>query len=527
MNTKFGILIAALVTNSIASSQTPNPPFNIVGQIEDFTLDPDCLGSSPQSPLCGASVIVNGIKVTIPRNTIIVMPATYLTPHDIFQGPHPKAGGTLQMAGGKPVSGLALRDPVPFKVIAPFEASVRGNIVGAQYIAGLVNISQQPLNATQGFITAINYTNGELTVGQPGGPTTIVRLNDPALGQNSPGRFGRAESFDERFTADQANPTIRSETGYPMCIPSVAPPAVDGRCPASNRPADPIKRWTIGSEDAMAGLAAPAAPACAFCNVNKLVPFRIGDYITFSGTLVRKNENPASPDYNKVGYVSAHTVIASLGIYTRPNTGPAYVAFDVTIVATGGVPFPGISTELGPHARPLPPPVSLPSTRLRIEGVTTDPRRAVDIFAVDYDPSGDGTGTIGERPALASIGPAGKPPFGRFRAVIDTSSFLPPPHELRVRVSGFTPVASNPAIANGFSVGEYTAPVQEYLFPETNVFGQPPAPLNFENLCFLFAGTGRLTTLGRTGGPMVGQLSPWPNSGNMAPQVACPASFGQ
>ena len=508
-----------------AFGQTPTQPFSMVGHIEEFTLNPDCVGPPPNDVLCGASMVVNGLKVTIPRNTVIVMPATYLTPHDIFQGRHPSAGGALQMAAGKPVSGLALRDPAPFKPIAPFEVSLEGNIVGSQYIAGLVGISQQPLNATQGFITGINYATGELRIGVAGGSTSLARLNDPALGGAAFGRFGRAESFDERFTSDQANPTIRSETGYPMCVPRVAPPGVDARCPFNNRPPDPAKRWTIGTVDAMAGLAAPSAPPCPACKIDKLVPFHIGDYVTFSGTLVRKSENPASADYNKVGYVSAHTIIASLGIYTPPNTGPAYVAFDVTILATGGVPFPGISTELGPHARPLPPPVSLPSTRLRIEGVTTDPHRAVDISAVDYSPSGDGAGVTTLRPALTSVGPSGKAPFGRFRAVIDTSSFIPAPRELRVQVSGFTPAPENAAIANGLRIGEYTAPVQEYIFPETNVFGQPPAPLNFENLCFLFAGTGNLTTLGRTGGPKVGQLTPWPDSGNVTPQVPCPASF--
>lgn len=520
------LLNAALVVTCTVLGQTPNPPFSILGYIEEFTLDPGCTTASPASALCGASMVINGIKVTIPRNTIVTMPATYLTPQDIFQGRHPHAGGTPQVVAGQPVSGLALRDLAPFTPLAAYEASVQGNIVGTRYIAGLVNISQQALNSAQGFITSINYATGELSVGVPGGPAALVRMNDPALPGKTFGRYGRADSFDERFTSDQSNPTIRSETGYPMCLPRVAPPAMDTRCPHDNRPPDPATRWTIGTVDAMAGLAAPSAPPCPSCSIGKLVPFRVGDYVTYSGTLVRKSETPSSPDFNKVAYVSAHTIVASTGIYTPPGTGPAYVAFDVTIVATGGVLFPGLSVELGPHARPLPPPVSLPSTRLKIEGVTTDPTRAVDIFAVDYDPSGDGTGVIDRRPALTNVGPSGKAPFGRFRAVIDTSSFLPPPREFRVRVSGFTPAAENEAFANGLKVGEYTAPVQEFIFPETNVFGQPPAPLNFENLCFLFAGSGRLTTLGRTGGPLVGQLSPWPNSGNMTPQVPCPASFG-
>ena len=57
---------------------------------------------------------------------------------------------------------------------------------------------------------------------------------------------------DVRFTADQDNPTIHSMTGYPMCIPRLAPGTYDPntgttnpaggfddpQCPEINRPRD-------------------------------------------------------------------------------------------------------------------------------------------------------------------------------------------------------------------------------------------------------------------------------------------------
>src|SRR5689334_24083942 len=102
-------------------------------------------------------------------------------------------------------------------------------------------ISQQSLNAGQGFVNFIDYTTGELRVGGViGDPTTgqRVRVNDPL------GRFGRISSPDVRFTIDEDNPTVRTETGYPMCVPRNDPAAGDDAlCPQSNRPKDVAGRF--------------------------------------------------------------------------------------------------------------------------------------------------------------------------------------------------------------------------------------------------------------------------------------------
>ena len=153
--------------------------------------------------------------ITVPRNTILQMPAFALTWQEVFaKAPAPY---------GPSQSGLAMADvPTP---VTTYEVHVQGNRVGDKYIAGLMFISQQSLNTGAGFISYIDYAKGEMRVGgMIGDPNTgaRVRINDPA------GKFGPASHVDDRFTIDEDNPTVRSETGYPMCLPRVAPP-VDRR----------------------------------------------------------------------------------------------------------------------------------------------------------------------------------------------------------------------------------------------------------------------------------------------------------
>src|SRR5262249_50796220 len=124
--------------------------------------------------------------------------------------------------------------------LTTYEVQVVGNRVGDQYIAGLINISQQSLSAGAGFINFIDYTLGEMRAGAAlNNPATgaRVRINDPV------GRYGRATtSPDVRFTVDPDNPTIMAGTGYPMCLPRTAPGAggatTDTLCPEENRPRD-------------------------------------------------------------------------------------------------------------------------------------------------------------------------------------------------------------------------------------------------------------------------------------------------
>jgi hypothetical protein len=251
----------------------------------------------------------------------------------------------------------------------------------------------------------------------------------------------------------------------------------------------------------------------------------VGDRITFAGTLAKDAAG------NK--YISAHTITAWVGIYTQPKKDPAYLSIEVSLLATGGVPFTGVGQENGPGG-------GIGSTRIKMEVVTTDPTRPVAVFALDFLSPGPGAPRVATERSLAmtaaaaalarakknavipsmTFAPSAKPPFGRLRLVVDRANFLPPSRELRVRFVGSTAVKS-PGVANGVLANEYKAPVGEFIFPENLVFGQPAVPANFENLCFLFTGIGPLDTLGRTAGPTVGRLSPWPDSGHMTPESAC------
>ena len=126
--------------------------------------------------------------------------------------------------------------------MATYQVHVVGNKVGGVYIAGLITIAQDALNSGAGYINFIDYATGEIFVGGVG-PTrngARVKINDPV------GRFGRISTPDQRFTVDSDNPTIKSETGFPMCIPRFAPAVSDPLCTQANRPLDPRGRLRHG-----------------------------------------------------------------------------------------------------------------------------------------------------------------------------------------------------------------------------------------------------------------------------------------
>ena len=71
----------------------------------------------------------------------------------------------------------------------------------------------------------------------------------------------------------------------------------------------------------------------------------------------------------------------------------------------------------------------------------------------------------------------------------------------------------NGELATGLTSGLYTAPVNEYIFPEPTRFGLKGFPVSvpFENFCFLAQGGGGFTT---ASGPVnLGRLDPFPDSG--------------
>ncbi len=471
--TLFAAALAVVWLGSAA--QTPNPSFSLLGYIQELDVD------DLNEPRSKGRVRVNGIDVTLPRNLLITLPGQYLTLNDLFRGKRP----TPATPAVKP-SGLALNDTPAPRV--PFEIQLIGNIVAGEYIAGVVKITQQDLNEGAGFIRAIDHAKGELLVGPPTGTAVArVRLNDPLgrHGKPNAAKFTGPNLMDERFSLDPDNAAVVAETGYPMCIPRDA--VGDADCPSTNRhPSE--RRYTCGAIGAE-----PTAPALPGCDAAKRAPLQVGDYIHYAGMLVE--------DAPGRFFVAAHALGANAGIYTSPGRGPSYVFIEEALSGVLGEVFAGIDQE--------------ETSRFRIVGFATDPSRTVDVFVVDVAPDG----TESER-LMTRLQPQLAGQIGRFRATLPgKANFLPATRDVRVRLTTeAAPAASSSGVPTAF---QYTAPVGEYIYPENTRFGQKPSfpvPVPFENFCFLKNGSGPLTTLGRTNGPMIEPLKPFPDSGHTLSQ---------
>lgn len=464
--------------------------FLVTGPLQSLRIDPGA------APLRGGRLRVNGIEIVIPRNSLIRFPTMFLPLSKVFSmNPH-----------GPTESGLALEDLV--KPVAAFEVSVTGNIVDGTYIAGLVDVAQNALFNGSGTIKAI-ASNGTLTIGASGTPTgpadTRVRLVDPE------GRFGPATTFagaDRRFSVDDENASVIAITGFPMCIPRSA---VDALCPASNRPTTgpgPLSLFVMGAT----GLPPSPAdgtpiPACPACDASRQAPLRVGDQVSFVGVLAKDGSGT---------YVQAFALLAEVGIYTEPGAKPAYVMIEGSLVGAMGprIPRPGVTGSFLPQET---------QDRFRIEGMTTDPSRAVAIYAIDLNP-------LSGAPSLRRLAITSPQdvPFGRFRHIVGKragvlfqgASVKGVTRELMVRlVDGPDPVTvpNSPLTANGLVAGQYVAPVGEIIFPENKQGGDPLVPANFECIAFLQLGSGPF----ESGSPPVGRLSPWPGGATAPSSVTC------
>jgi hypothetical protein len=528
----------ATTATGLTAATTFGSPFEMTGFIQAATVD------TPGDVLSGGVLTVNNHRVTVPRNTILQMPATALTWQELFT----KAPAPYGFTGGVWQTGLALSDnPRP---LTTYEVTVQGNRVGDTYIAALIFFSQLSLHTHDGYINFIDYATGELRVGgTPGVATTGVRVqvNDPI------GRFGRAVSPDVRFTIDEENPTIKTETAYPMCIPRKNPfnangtvnaAADDPLCPQGNRPQtsastptapryQPI--FTMPARPAVtpAQIANPATrvtPAlagspCPLCDPWRMAPFEVGDFVTFKGTLM----NDGSDFYSVWG------IDANVGIFTTEGALPVYVAVDVLLMGSG----PSANAVLVEEA----------AKRFRMEGFTTDPSRPVNVFAVDVDPcSGD---EVNRFWATQQVDPG--PPSGavrgrwRFRPAaplfdLKGFPFLPATREA---VAYSTPAANELATAptvpiscqtgvcnfavptvttlNGLTAGQYTLPNFEFIFGENVAVGAAKVPGNYDTMRFLAQGSGPWN-----GDPsnIAGQLNPWPGTIVPAPFVNSVTGLG-
>jgi hypothetical protein len=562
------LILATLTTPTAAQSfalATESAGFDMLGFIQAATTDHPV--GTAGALLSGGTIKINDHVIIVPANSIVQMPAATLSWGQVFA----QAPAAVSNLGTS--TGLALADCLPPVgtgvgcLPGTWEAHVQGNIVDSPvcalhndpttgfpltqpcYIAGLIFLSQQSLNASQGFIDAIDYASGALSVNG-----RWVMINDPPI-QNltnsavpgiNVGRHTRGQSPDIRFTVDQGNPTVRSETGYPMCIPRVAPGTAqphsvvagslvmsteDDRCPQRNRPlclaGDGTTR-VCGTFTMPAARANPlSTPPDGNPDAWEQMPFAVGDFISYAGVLMPPCNAGTGPGTSSPCFldmtapqskyvIAAYQVIANVGAYTWPGSNPVYVGIDVLLQGTGGVPNPAFPQEV--------------TSKVKVEGFSTDSTRTVDAFALDQDCNG----TLTDRTSSPWVlfltvdpGPPTGAKKGRFRFRPAGGAFLPPTSMVRVRVSDYTGYLSPstttidpttgqiafmpfPTIAaNGLVYGQYNAPDFEFVFPENLGIGDPQLTFNFQDFPGLVNGTGPLS--GDPNLSMVGQLSPWPD----------------
>jgi hypothetical protein len=511
------LILGQAILPSLSNAQVAAPTipvstqFDVTGFIQAATLDATC---ATTDLLCGGSITVNDQRYTVPRNTILQMPAAALTWKQVFT-----MSPTAATRAG--VSGMALQDVLPTgRPNNTYEAHLIGNRIktatGDDAIVGLAFLAQHSLQSGQGYINWIDYATGEFRVGGTLGSATTgarVKINDPI------GRFSRLWTPDARFTIDENNPTIKSGTGAPMCIPRTV--ADDPWCPQKNRPRDVASPTGFQMIFTM-------PPASAVVNANnpdpkRMVPFEIGDYVTYSGIIVESDPT----------LVAAWAVDGNVGVHTTLGDSIQYVATEVALLGVGGTTVAGVAEA---------------TIRTRFEGFTSaqsgDPAAPslIDIWGVDVDCANAESlrqwGTIDVDPGPPNGAVPGRwrfrPPLtgGRLApGAFQAPTFLPATREVKVTVRGANGLplpevelatadcpnaGATGALCSGLVANSYQAPIFEFLFPENVAIGTPVVPNNFDDMPFLANGSGPINGVGTQ---VQGTLSPWP--GATAPTTGC------
>ncbi len=543
-----GLFLTTAASAQLALNSWVPAQFVQAGIIQDATLNaaPIKAGDKP-----GGTLTINGIKMIVPDNSVIQMPANTLQWADLFNPlvskpvydpaiPAPLPASPTIPAGK---TGLALMDN-PTQVAGtspwlPLNATVLGNIdvknakgYGADaYIVGLIlPINQDLGNTGAGFITWIDYAKGRFEVGGTLGVPktgTLIEINDPL------GRYGIAHSPDPRWSVDSDNPTVTAGNGYPMGLPKVAPaggktfPAVgevgDPDRPYYNRPLnqplgafglDPFQQPNVPLITyTLPAAAAPNAAGKTTPDPWKQAPLMRGDYVIYSGVQCKLNPtlplDPLKP-MNQQTYISANTVSAvNLAIYTTPGTIPCYVHLEKMVIGTGA---PSVTLPIRPNIgiqgnQTIP--LLEPKNNIVIRGFCTDSTQLVDIYAVGVNPK---TGAEGPRllgTVLPSPGVGGARQAGikgLFRFEINKGNFLPVTRAyMAISRNGTIHVPNQTGNIvppqGGLLSGQYHAPMFTFEFVEPQP-GFPVIPFNFETMPFLTQGEG-----GNTG---FGQLNPFP-----------------
>jgi hypothetical protein len=521
------ILVVGLLWAAGALAQStlpgPNAGFDSTGFIQEATLNANG----------GGTITVNGIKMTVPQNSIVQMPAAAFSWADLFNPAVSAPVGTyiparpVQPAG---VMGLAIADPAANR-FPSYEVRVVGNIITTppsgiqQYIVGMIlPASQQGLNGQSGYINFIDY-NGTV-LGMPGrfrvGGTigdstsgTLCELNDPV------GRFGAKHSPDQRFQVDWNNPTVTTATGYPCGIPHVGPaPLSDPDRPLSNRPPNPAV-GALGNDPYLA-VGAPSktftmgSGFTAGCDPTRQIPLMVGDWIDFSGTLMKLD--PAGSNVRQNMFISVHSLTAHLGIKTAPKTNPAYIRVEEFLFGVGnagntGPTVQGIAQETSTRvvlvAFCTDTQGNAPGTKnafpLRIMGIS-NPFGGVE-SEVEFP---NGGGPINPNPEIQMDDPV----RGRIRLQMNKNEHPPKgsgnfvsnaaapgnfyrEYIIKLNEVAGTPVgrqvqlpAQNLGTLPGLIAGQYRLPIFDYIFGEGTAFGQPWPPFNFFEFNFLAVGEG-------------------------------------
>jgi hypothetical protein len=173
--------------------------------------------------LTGGSLTLDGIKITVPDNALVTLPAITVSWQEL------SATNALPGFGAAGVTWAAtVRTFTSMKQLNSDGPQVQGNVVNGAYVAGLIFIAQNPAQALQGTIASIDPLTGHFTVTSVNGPITCV-LNDPT------GFYSGIPYTDAPlWTVDPNNPSIHAQSGFPVCIPTSKNAAT---CPPTNRPA--------------------------------------------------------------------------------------------------------------------------------------------------------------------------------------------------------------------------------------------------------------------------------------------------
>ncbi|KAK2060814.1 hypothetical protein LY76DRAFT_624967 [Colletotrichum caudatum] len=168
--------------------QVPDYPFDVNGAFE---------GSSTSTTEFNSGGIIkcNGHFITVPKNLQVTNPDAFIGFKDFVASSSGYTG---------------------------YNCEVTGNVVNGVYVAARVSFAQALLNGASGYVDKVSF-DGSIKL-QSG---VTIRINDPRA------VYSVGYTIQPFFTADDANPSITSFSGFPMCV---LRNATDPSCPLSNRP---------------------------------------------------------------------------------------------------------------------------------------------------------------------------------------------------------------------------------------------------------------------------------------------------